>query len=171
MAFLRRRIIAFAVLVLFLAGMASCSENKVTALELFNEINKHVSFDSGEMYTYLPDTQNKARNTLLSKIYSDGTTLPPEISLCDDYLIIMHNGNTVYELHIFCAVSAYDTPKLEDMLISRRDRMQSGEVYDYVDEESSERIASAMVITVKEFVILAVTDENSIISETVKAVV
>ena len=157
-------------LIFILLQTTSCGTSRVSALDLFEEVNKTVSFDNCTMYTYIPDADNDTRNLLLSRIYSDGSLLPPEISLCDDYLIVLHNGNEIMELHIFRAVSAYDAPKLEDMLVARRDRMQNGEIYDYVDESSSERIASAMIITEGRFGILSVTDKNETIYDIAKRI-
>lgn len=118
-----------------------------------------------ELYRYVSDERN---DTLLAELYSKNGTAPAALDCCDDYLICLYVGNEIWELHIFRCVSIYDTPKIGEMLIERRDLLKSNLQFTYFSDTSRERINAARVITHKNFVILAITDDNDIIENKLK---
>ena len=147
------------VCLLFLVGCHGKSEQ--SAYEIFWRIKSKVEIPVCEVYRYVADD---SQNRLLSRLYSRGEDIiPPAIAFCDDYLICLYSGNDIWELHIFCTVSIYDNKRIHEMLVMRRDMLQKNEAFSYYSEETQKRVLSAEIISYRNFVILAVTDHNSII--------
>ncbi len=151
---------------LTLTGCAGKSE--LTAYDLYSLISDKLEIPECEVFSYVSDTSH---DRLLTRLYgeSDDAEPPAALSLCDDYLICLFKGNTVWELHIFRTVSIYENDKLTDMLLMRRDRLQKNDVTDYLSEEDAERVRGAQVMSHRNFVLLAVTDDNETVHKVLSA--
>ena len=147
--------------------MVGCNgKSDATAYALFSAFSERVEIPNCEVYSYVSDSSHQQ---LLTKLYSsDEKRVPPAVAFCDDYLICLYNGNSVWELHIFRTVSIYDNKRIYNMLLYRRDLLQKSEFFSYYSESTQKRILEAEIITYRNFVILAVTDHNEILHDILK---
>ena len=144
---------------ILLVGCHGKSEQSV--YEIFCHIKSRIEIPDCEIYRFLSDD---SQNHILSRLYSqEGDTVPPAVAFCDDYLICTYHGNDVWELHIFRTVSIYDNKRIYEMLVMRRDLLQKNAAFSYYSEETEKRVMAAEIISYRNFVVLAVTDHNSII--------
>lgn len=141
---------------IFLGGCYGKSD--LGADQLFEKIRTVESIPRCEIYRYSAD---ETQNRYLSRLYSsDESYVFPAIAFCDDYLICLYEGNDIWEVHIFRTVSIYDNKRIEEMLITRRDLLQSSDNFAYYSESTQKRVSTAQVFSYRNFVILAVTDQN-----------
>lgn len=144
---------------IFLSGCYGKSD--LGADQLFEKICTVVSIPRCEIYRYAAD---ETQNRYLSRLYSrTDSYILPAIAFCDDYLICLYEGNDLWELHIFRTVSVYDNKRIEEMLISRRDILQNSDIFSYYSEDTQKRVSEAQVFSYRNFVVLAVTDQNEAI--------
>lgn len=150
------------VCVLLLVGCYGKSEWSCN--DVFENIRYSVEIPSCEVYRYAADG---SQNKLLSRLYSRGSAdIPPAIAFCDDYLLCLHTGNDIWELHIFRTVSIYDNKRILEMLAVRRDMLQNSEVFSYYSDTAQKRVFMAEIFSYRNFVVLSITDQN----ETVRKV-
>lgn len=131
--------------------------------EIFCHIKSRIEIPDCEIYHFVADD---SQNHILSRLYSqEGDIVPPAVAFCDDYLICLYHGNDVWELHIFRTVSIYDNKRIYEMLVMRRDLLQKNVGFSYYSEETEKRVMAAEIINYRNFIVLAVTDHNSIIRD------
>lgn len=168
MIFLKKT--CFLLILAALLLLSGCSgKSRLTAADLYDAIAEKIHIPESEIYSYVPDDSQDKR---MIRLYGEtGDEVPPAaLSLCDDYLVCLYKGNHIWELHIFRTVSIYENQKLVDMLLKRRDLLQKSDLSDYLSEEDAERVAAAEVLTCRNFVVLAVTDENEAVRRIINAI-
>ena len=142
---------------IFMVGCQGKSERGV--YDIFCHIKSQIEIPDCEIYRYVSDG---SQNRILTRLYADSDdSVPPAIAFCDDYLICLYNGNDVWELHIFRTVSIYDNKRIYEMLLMRRDMLHKNIAFSYYSEETEKRVRSAEIISYRNFVVLAVTDQNA----------
>lgn len=163
MIFLKKKRIVFLLIFCLLFTTSCRGKSAKTAYDLYSVLENRLDIPESEIFTYVPDTSH---NALMARLYGEKSeAVPAALAFCDDYCLCLYKGNGVWELHIFRTVSIYDNKKVVEMLTARRDLLQSSENSAYYDDTTQERIASAQILTHKNFVVLALTDDNECVKD------
>ena len=158
MIFVFRKVICLLLCCVFLVGCYGKGNESV--YEIIERVKTQVEIPDCEIYRYVRDD---SQNQILSRLYSHDGGLPPAVAFCDDYLICLYQGNEIWELHMFRTISIYDNRRIYEMLVERRDLLQKRMLFLYDSEVTETRVRSAEIINYRNYVVLAVTDHNSII--------
>lgn len=145
--------------------LTSCHGTKPTCYELYSAVTPENL--SVSVYPYKTDMTYAS---FFSRLYygEKNNTLPDEFTYCDDYYVAIGSQSDIWELHIFHTVSEYDTERVINMLMKRKERLQKENNASLYSEKGYERIQAAVIFTVEKYVVLSITDHNSLIEQEIR---
>ena len=147
--------------------LTSCQKQEISCYRIFDRLSETFSFGECELYPYSSDLSDAS---FFSRLYLGvkKEEKPHPFSYCDDYTVALSSSSILWELHIFHVNSGYDSAAVREMLRMRRDRLQSSETTGFYDEVTEERISKALIFTVDNYIIMAITDTNEAIEQTAR---
>ena len=98
---------------------------------------------------------------LCSLLYDEGRGREiPEFARVKDYAVCLSKGLGGGEIHIFCMEDDADVGSMEKLLLRRAELLKRRSLYLFVPEAYESHLASAMVKSIGNYVLLLATSQN-----------
>ncbi|MBE6619248.1 MAG: hypothetical protein E7626_05650 [Ruminococcaceae bacterium] len=150
-----------ALLIALLSVFSSCQRKLPSAADLIFEVLG--ALDDVPAYAiYYSDAPKYSGSTLSPE---DAELLYRDCDMCsyaESFAVALGKDDSVWEIHVFIALSAGDAGFIEDALTRRLEMLRDDDIYVYDAETYESRIESAKVVREGRLVCLTVCGDNAL---------